>query len=214
MAINTNDLLQVGVISSMHGVHGEVKVFPTTSDVKRYKKLKEVYLDTKDKMNESDMIKLTLTGVKFFKQFAIVKFEGYDNPNDIEKYKGKPIYVTRENAIKLDKDEYFIADLIGVNVYNESDIEIGTVTDVIETGGVLGGMSDGSTIVFRCAIKPTPSIAKEQRTINKNGEDITVSIKGRHDPIIVPRAVVVVEAMAALTILDAMLENMGTTVQM
>ena len=62
----------------MHGVHGEVKVFPTTSDVKRYKKLKEVYLDTKDKMNESDMIKLTLTGVKFFKQFAIVKFEGYD----------------------------------------------------------------------------------------------------------------------------------------
>ena len=100
MAINTNDLLQVGVISSMHGVHGEVKVFPTTSDVKRYKKLKEVYLDTKDKMNESDMIKLTLTGVKFFKQFAIVKFEGYDNPNDIEKYKGKPIYVTRENAIK------------------------------------------------------------------------------------------------------------------
>ena len=82
------------------------------------------------------------------------------------------------------------------------------------SGGVLGGMSDGSTIVFRCAIKPTPSIAKEQRTINKNGEDITVSIKGRHDPIIVPRAVVVVEAMAALTILDAMLENMGTTVQM
>lgn len=134
MAINTNDLLQVGVISSMHGVHGEVKVFPTTSDIKRFKKLKEVYLDTKDKMNESDMIKLTLTGVKFFKQFAIVKFEGYDNPNDIEKYKGKPIYVTRENAIKLDKDEYFIADLIGVNVYNESDIEIGTVTDVIETG--------------------------------------------------------------------------------
>lgn len=82
------------------------------------------------------------------------------------------------------------------------------------SGGVLGGMSDGSTIIFRCAIKPTPSIAKEQRTINKNGENITVSIKGRHDPIIVPRAVVVVEAMAALTILDAMLENMGTTVQM
>ena len=73
-------------------------------------------------------------------------------------------------------------------------------------------MSDGSQIVFRAAVKPTPSIAAPQKTINKNGEDITVSIKGRHDPIIVPRAVVVVESMAALTILDAMLENMGTTI--
>ena len=82
------------------------------------------------------------------------------------------------------------------------------------SGGVLGGMSDGSQIVFRAAIKPTPSIATPQRTINKDGEEITVSIKGRHDPIIVPRAVVVVEAMAALTILDAMLENMGSTLQL
>lgn len=80
------------------------------------------------------------------------------------------------------------------------------------SGGVLGGMSDGSQIIFRAAVKPTPSIATPQRTINKNGEEITVSIKGRHDPIIVPRAVVVVESMAALTILDAMLENMGSTI--
>lgn len=75
-------------------------------------------------------------------------------------------------------------------------------------GGILGGMSDGSQIVFRTAIKPTPSIAKMQETVNKSHENIEVSIKGRHDPMIVPRAVVVVEAMAALTILDLLFENM------
>lgn len=75
-------------------------------------------------------------------------------------------------------------------------------------GGVLGGMSDGSSIVFRAAVKPTPSISAVQDTVNKNGEEIEVSIKGRHDPMIVPRAVVVVEAMAALTLIDLIFENM------
>lgn len=75
-------------------------------------------------------------------------------------------------------------------------------------GGILGGMSDGSDIIFRTAIKPTPSIFSEQSTVNKNGDAISVEIKGRHDPIIVPRAVVVVEAMTALTIADALLVNM------
>lgn len=76
-------------------------------------------------------------------------------------------------------------------------------------GGVLGGISDGADLVFRAAVKPTPSIAAEQQTVNKNKEPITVSIKGRHDPIIVPRAVVVVESMAALVLADALLQNMG-----
>lgn len=75
-------------------------------------------------------------------------------------------------------------------------------------GGVLGGMSDGSDIVFRAAIKPTPSISAMQNTVNKDGEEIEISIKGRHDPMIVPRAVVVVEAMAALTVVDLIFENM------
>jgi len=129
-----DNLLQVGVISSIHGVHGEVKVFPTTSDPGRYKKLKEVLLDTKNSMNSSDMITLKLNGVKFFKQFVIVKFEGYDNPNDIEKYKGKPIYVTRENAVKLNKDEYFVADLYDIEVYEDNGEKLGILSDVIETG--------------------------------------------------------------------------------
>ncbi len=76
------------------------------------------------------------------------------------------------------------------------------------SGGTLGGMTDGSSLTMRVAIKPTPSIASTQKTVNKDGEEIEIEIKGRHDPIIVPRAVVVVEAMAAITILDALLENM------
>lgn len=75
-------------------------------------------------------------------------------------------------------------------------------------GGILGGISDGDRIILRAHIKPTPSIYKTQETVNRMGEEISVNIKGRHDPIIVPRAVVVVETMTALTVLDLMLENM------
>lgn len=79
-------------------------------------------------------------------------------------------------------------------------------------GGILGGISDGSEILLRAYIKPTPSIFSEQETVNKDGENITVQIKGRHDPIIVPRAVVVVEAMTALTLADAMIGNMSSRI--
>ncbi len=121
--------LQVGVIASTHGVRGEVKVFPTTDDVKRFKRLKEVILDT-----GKEQLPLEIEGVKFFKQFAILKFKGIDNINDIEKYKGKSLFVTRENAVKLKKDEYFIADLMGLKVLDEEEKEIGVLKDVMETG--------------------------------------------------------------------------------
>lgn len=122
-------LLQVGIISSTHGVRGEVKVFPTTDDVNRFKRLKEVILDT-----GKEQIQLQIEGVKFFKQFAILKFKGYDNINDIEKYRGKSLFVTRNNAVKLKKDEYFIADLIGMKVENEDASFCGILKDVITTG--------------------------------------------------------------------------------
>ena len=123
------DLLQVGIITSTHGVRGEVKVYPTTDDPRRFRRLKEVVLDTgKEKMN------LEIEGVKFFKQFVILKFIGLDNINDIEKYRQKSLYVTRKNAVRLQRDEYFIADLIGLKVQDEDGKELGTVKDVIETG--------------------------------------------------------------------------------
>lgn len=85
----------------------------------------------------------------------------------------------------------------------------GTVRKVTNSaGGILGGISDGDDIVLRAAFKPTPSIAKTQKTVNRHGEDIEVQIKGRHDPVIVPRAVVVVEAMAALTLVDCLFVGM------
>lgn len=122
--------LRVGVISSTHGIRGEVKVFPTTDDVKRFKKLKKVYLDT-----GKEQIPLEIEQVRFFKQFAILKFKGIDNINDIEKYKGKDILVDREDGTPLGKDEYYIADMVGMDVYTDDPNEhFGKLKDVMATG--------------------------------------------------------------------------------
>ncbi len=139
-------LLQVGIISSTHGVRGEVKVFPTTDDSNRFKNLKEVLLDT-----GKEQLPMKIEQVKFFKQFVILKFEGIDNINDIEKHKGKSLYVTREHAVKLKKDEYYIADLIGICVLDESGGELGTLTDVMETGAndvYVIAMKDGRELLL------------------------------------------------------------------
>lgn len=123
------DLLQVGVITTTHGVRGEVKVFPTTDDAGRFKQLKSVLLDT-----GKEQLKLEITQVKFFKNLVILKFKGIDNINDVEIYKGKGLYISRENAVKLKKNEYFIADLIGLAVTTDEGEDLGTVTDVLQTG--------------------------------------------------------------------------------
>lgn len=119
---------QVGVISSTHGIRGEVKVFPTTDDAGRFQKLKHVILNT-----GKDQIPLEIQSVKFFKKFVIIKFKGIDNINDIEKYKGAGLFVSREDAVDLEKDEYYIADLLGMDVLTD-DGEHGILKDVIETG--------------------------------------------------------------------------------
>lgn len=123
------DFFQVGIVTATHGLKGEVKVFPTTDDVKRFKRLREVILDT-----GKERIELEVESVKFFKQFAIVKFKGIDDISAVEKYRKASILVTRENAVRLKKDEYFIADLLGLKVRDESDAEIGVLRDVMETG--------------------------------------------------------------------------------
>lgn len=140
------ELLQVGAITQTHGIRGEVKVFPTTDDARRFKRLKEVILDT-----GKEKITLEIEGVRFFKNLVILKFKGFDNINDIEKYKGKNLYVTRENAVRLGRDEYFIADLIGVEVVCDDGRELGTLKEVITTGAndvYEVGLADGGEVLI------------------------------------------------------------------
>ena len=123
------DCFQVGVISSTHGIGGEVKVFPTTDDAARFKKLKEVILDT-----GKERLTLHIVQVRFFKQMVILKFREFQNINEVERFRGKSLYVSRKNAVKLQKDEYFIADIIGIRVYTEEGEDLGVLSDVIQTG--------------------------------------------------------------------------------
>jgi len=107
-------------------------------------------------------------------------------------------------------DGFLAAAASGSSNNDSFRIQDGQVTAASNhAGGILGGISSGAPVIYRAAIKPTPSIASPQKTVNHAGEEISISIHGRHDPIIVPRAVVVVESMAALTLLDLMLEHMG-----
>ena len=121
--------LRVGVISSTPGVRGEVKVFPTTDDPQRFKKLKKVILDT-----GKETLDLEIESVKFFKNMVILKFKGYDNINDIEKYKGRDILIPRDQAVKLEPNENFIVDILGLKVVTDEGGELGTLTDVLQTG--------------------------------------------------------------------------------
>ena len=140
------DKFQVGVITSTHGVRGEVKVFPTTDDPHRFKRLKEVILDA----GKEELV-LEVEGVKFFKQFVILKFKGFDNINDIEKYRQKRLYVTRQNAVRLRKDEYFVSDLMGMEVVDEQNVKIGVLKSVMETGAndvYVIDMTDGRELLL------------------------------------------------------------------
>ncbi|MCI9175090.1 MAG: 16S rRNA processing protein RimM [Lachnospiraceae bacterium] len=123
------DLFQVGVITTTHGVRGEVKVFPTTDEPARFKKLKKVLLDT-----GKEKISLEISQVKFFKNLVILKFRGIDNINDVEKYKGKSLLIPREQAVTCEEGEYFIADLLGLKAETEDGQHLGEVKDVLKTG--------------------------------------------------------------------------------
>ncbi len=123
------DLLQVGVITTTHGIRGEVKVFPTTDDPHRFEVLPSILLDT-----GKELCELEIQRVKYFKQFVILKFKDVDDINEIEPYKGKSLYVTRDMAVPLKENEYYIGDLIGMEVFLEDGSFFGTLKDVMETG--------------------------------------------------------------------------------
>lgn len=129
MGKELTERFQVGVITSPHGLRGEVKVYPTTDDPSRFKILKELIL--KEKRSERV---LKVRSVKFFKQFVILGFEGLNRIEDVESLRQCPLLVERKDAVPLEEDEYYIADLIGLSVRREDGTEIGTLKEVLETG--------------------------------------------------------------------------------
>lgn len=161
------DLLQVGAFTKTHGIHGEIKLFPMTDDVKRFKKLKKAIVDT-----GKDKIEVEVEGAKFFKQFVILKLKDIDSIEMAEKFCGKGLFVTRENAVKLAKDEYFIADLIDIDVYNEEDKHIGIINDVIQTGAndvYVITMDDGRELLL-------PAIKECVLSVDMNNRKIVIHI--------------------------------------
>lgn len=140
------DFFKVGIITSTHGVRGEVKVYPTTDEPRRFKRLKEVILN-----NGKEQIPMEIESVKFFKQFVILKFKGIDNINDVEKYRKSELYVPRKNAVRLSRDEYFIADLMGLTIKDEDGTDIGVLREVMETGAndvYIIDMNDGRELLL------------------------------------------------------------------
>lgn len=123
-----DNFLRVGVISSTHGIKGEVKVFPTTDDPNRFLDLKKLHMDT-----GKEIIPLEIEGVKFFKQMVILKFKGIDNINDIEKYRGKDLLISRDQAVDLKEDEYFIYDLLESEVVTDEGEVLGVLSEILTT---------------------------------------------------------------------------------
>ena len=155
--------LQIGVITQTHGIRGEVKVFPTTDDASRFRTLKDVIMDT-----GKERLDMEIEGVKFFKQYVIVKFKGIDSINDVEKYKGAKLYVTRDKAVRLKKDEYFVADLIGMKVVTEDGALLGDLKDVMATGAndvYVVEREDGSKILLPAIKECVLNIDMEQGVV-------------------------------------------------
>ena len=124
------DRFQVGVIASTHGLQGEVNVFPTTEDPSRFKKLKQVVLHTQ----RGEELLLDVVSVRFFKKFVIVKFKQFNDINEVEKFRGCELTIDRKDAIKLQPGEYYCADLIGLTIVDEDGNELGTLTEILQTG--------------------------------------------------------------------------------
>lgn len=150
-----DNYLRVGAITSTHGIAGEVKVFPTTDDMNRFKKLKKVFVDL-----GREQLELNIASVKFFKNMVILKFKEFNNINEVEKLIKKDLLITREQAVPLGEDENFICDLIGLKVVTEDGQEIGTMVDVLQTGAndvYVVGLPDGKEVLIpaikQCILK-------------------------------------------------------------
>ena len=157
-----DDLLRIGVVINTHGLQGEVKVFPTTDDVKRFKDCKDVVLVTK-----KGNLNLTVESTKFFKNQAIVKFKEFNNINDVEGFRQCDLMVTRENAVPLKEGEYFLCDIMDASVEDEEGNKIGVITEILQTGAndvYVVKTADGKEVLFPVI----PDCVKKIDTENKN----------------------------------------------
>ncbi|MCQ2506511.1 MAG: ribosome maturation factor RimM [Lachnospiraceae bacterium] len=168
------DYLRVGVIANTHGVRGEVKVFPTTDDPARFKKLKQAFIDMGKTKKEVEIKK-----VSFFKNMVILGFKDIDDINLVLPYKGHDLLVTRENAVPLEEGEFFICDILESTCYLEDGTEYGILTDVLQTAAndvyVIRKKKDGKEILI-------PGIPDCILDVDVENKKLTVNIlKGLED---------------------------------
>ena len=156
------DYLMVGVIANTHGVRGEVKVYPTTDDVNRFKKLKEIYMG-------DEKAPLHIQSVKFQKNMVILGFKEYTSLNEVEGLRNKELFVDRAHAVKLQKDEYFISDLIGLKVVTDEGADFGQLTDVMTTGAndvYVVKTTDGKEVLLPAIKECVLNVDMNERVMN------------------------------------------------
>lgn len=161
------EYLEIGQIVNTNGLKGYVKVMPFTDDITRFETLKTVYIVFK-----GEMLEYKIENVRYAKNMVNLKFVGIDDINDAEKYKGCYLKINRKDAKKLDKNTYFIVDLIGLNVYDENENKIGTLDDIFKTGSndvYVVKQENGKQILL-------PAISKVIKEINIEQNKIVVDI--------------------------------------
>ena len=152
--------LRVGILTNTHGLKGEVKVLPTTEDPDRFLDLTRVFVE----LDRGQKRELPLESVRFFKQFVICKFSGLDRIEDVVALKGLDLLIPREEGIPLEEGEFYIADLLGMEVHTDEGEFLGTVTDVIQTGAndVYVVRGEGGEILLPAIAECVLSVSPEE----------------------------------------------------
>lgn len=164
------EYLRIGVLTSPHGVKGEISVYPTSDDLDRFSELEECFFSIKGEMKP-----VKVTGCKYKKNMPVLKFEGIDDRNDIEAYRGVELYVDREHALPLDEGEFYLADIIGFDVVSKDEI-IGKIEDYFDNA------ADQTILVVKCndgSTKYIPDLEEFVEEVDMDASKIYVNlIKG------------------------------------
>lgn len=166
-----DDRLRVGIVTSPHGIKGEVKVYPTTDDVERFKTLDKCYLSHKDELTEVHCV-----SCKYIKNMVVLRFDEFDNINDVERFRNYDILVDREDAVPLDDGEFYICDIIDADVYDQNDELIGRLDDVLETPAnkvLVVAKSDGGELLIPMVSEFLLDVNTEAGTIKVKTYEMT-----------------------------------------